>query len=110
MAASIRAQLDDERMRALIDDLREIGLRFAEEGPAPSEGPLAGKTLVLTGTLPELVARAGHRADHGRRRAGDGLGVEEHRLPVAGESPGPSSRRPSAWAWRCSTKRGCWPC
>jgi DNA ligase (NAD+) len=24
-----------------------------EEGPAPSEGPLAGKTLVLTGTLPD---------------------------------------------------------
>jgi DNA ligase (NAD+) len=41
-------------MRALIDDLRELGLRFAEDGPAPSEGPLAGKTIVLTGTLPEL--------------------------------------------------------
>ncbi|HTA37339.1 MAG TPA: NAD-dependent DNA ligase LigA [Solirubrobacteraceae bacterium] len=53
MAALIRAQLDDERMRALIADLREIGLSFAEDGPAPSEGPLNGKTLVLTGTLPE---------------------------------------------------------
>jgi DNA ligase (NAD+) len=53
MAALIRAQLDDERMRALIADLREIGLRFAEDGPAPSEGPLSGKALVLTGTLPE---------------------------------------------------------
>jgi DNA ligase (NAD+) len=53
MASSIRAQLDDARMRALIADLRGIGLRFAEQGPAPSEGPLAGKTLVLTGTLPE---------------------------------------------------------
>ena len=53
MAASISAQLKDERMRALIEDLRGAGLRFAEEGPAPSEGPLAGRTLVLTGTLPE---------------------------------------------------------
>jgi DNA ligase (NAD+) len=53
MAASIRAQLDDERMRALIADLRELGLRFAEQGPAPADGPLNGKTLVLTGTLPE---------------------------------------------------------
>jgi DNA ligase (NAD+) len=53
MAASIRAQLDDGRMRELIADLRELGLCFAEEGPAPSEGPLAEKTLVLTGTLPE---------------------------------------------------------
>lgn len=54
MAQSIRAQLDDERMRALIADLRELGLRFHEDGPAPSQGPLAGKTLVLTGGLPSL--------------------------------------------------------
>src|SRR5207302_3263702 len=53
MADSIRRQLDDPRMRALIEDLRGAGLRFATEGPAPSEGPLAGKTLVLTGTLPQ---------------------------------------------------------
>jgi len=54
MADSIRSQLEDERMRALIADLREIGLRFHEEGPPPSQGPLAGKMLVLTGSLPEL--------------------------------------------------------
>jgi DNA ligase (NAD+) len=53
MAALISTQLADERMRALIDDLRAIGLQFAEHGPAPSEGPLNDKTLVLTGTLPE---------------------------------------------------------
>jgi DNA ligase (NAD+) len=54
MASTIRRQLGDERMRALIEELRTIGLRLREEGPPPSEGPLAGKTLVLTGTLPEL--------------------------------------------------------
>jgi DNA ligase (NAD+) len=53
MAQSIRRQLDDERMRALIADLRAVGLRFHEEGPAPAEGPLAGKVVVLTGTLPQ---------------------------------------------------------
>jgi DNA ligase (NAD+) len=53
MADVIRRQLDEERTRALIEDLRALGLRFAAEGPAPGEGPLAGKTLVLTGTLPE---------------------------------------------------------
>jgi DNA ligase (NAD+) len=52
MARSIRAQLQDKRMRALIDDLRGLGLRFHEEGPAPAHGPLAGRTLVLTGTMP----------------------------------------------------------
>jgi DNA ligase (NAD+) len=55
MAQVIHDQLADPAMRALIDDLRSVGLRFEEEGPPPGEGPLAGKTFVLTGTLPELT-------------------------------------------------------
>jgi len=58
MAASIHAQLAEERMRNLIEDLRAQGLRLHEEGPPPSEGPLAGRTLVLTGTLPDLTREA----------------------------------------------------
>ena len=42
-------------MRALIDDLQMLGLSFEEEGPPPGEGPLAGQTFVLTGTLPDLT-------------------------------------------------------
>ncbi len=55
MAARIYEQLQDEQMRALIEALRERGLRLEEEGPPPGEGPLAGKTFVLTGTLPDLT-------------------------------------------------------
>jgi DNA ligase (NAD+) len=55
MAAKIYEQLQDEQMRALIADLRQLGLTLQEEGPPPGEGPLAGKTFVLTGTLPELT-------------------------------------------------------
>jgi DNA ligase (NAD+) len=88
MAASIREQLDDQRMRALITDLRALGLRFAEQGPAPSEGPLADKTLVLTGSLPELsreqaterIMAAGGRVTSSVSKKTDYL--------VAGESPG----------------------
>jgi DNA ligase (NAD+) len=53
MALTISRQLAQERTRELIAELRAAGLRMREEGPAPSEGPLAGKTLVLTGTLPD---------------------------------------------------------
>ena len=42
-------------MRALIEDLKGLGLTLEEAGPPPGEGPLAGKTLVLTGTLPDLT-------------------------------------------------------
>ncbi len=55
MSASIVEQLHEERMLALIADLRQVGLRFAEAGPAPTGGALAGKTVVLTGTLPTLT-------------------------------------------------------
>jgi DNA ligase (NAD+) len=41
-------------MRALIDDLRGV-LQLEQEGPPPGEGPLSGKTFVLTGTLPDLT-------------------------------------------------------
>jgi DNA ligase (NAD+) len=51
----VHEQLQDEQMRALIEDLRGLGLRLEEEGPPPGEGPLAEKTVVLTGTLPNLT-------------------------------------------------------
>jgi DNA ligase (NAD+) len=55
MARAIHDQLQDPLMRELIRDLRNVGLRFEEEGPPPGEGRLAGQTLVLTGTLPTLT-------------------------------------------------------
>jgi DNA ligase (NAD+) len=88
MASSIRRQLDDARMRALIDDLRGLGLNFSAEGPVPGEGPLAGKTLVLTGTLPdfsreqatERIMAAGGRVSGSVSKQTDFL--------IAGESAG----------------------
>ncbi|MGB9186215.1 MAG: NAD-dependent DNA ligase LigA [Solirubrobacteraceae bacterium] len=88
MARTIHAQLHEPAMEALIADLRNEGLRLAEEGPPPGEGPLAGKTLVLTGTLPELtreqatelIMRAGGRVTGSVSRKTDYL--------VAGEAAG----------------------
>ncbi len=54
VARLIHDQLADERMRALIDDLRAVGLQFEQEGPPPGEGKLSGRTVVLTGALPTL--------------------------------------------------------
>jgi DNA ligase (NAD+) len=56
LAEQIVETLAEPEMRALIERLRAHGLTLEEEGPAPgaAEGPLKGKTLVLTGTLPNL--------------------------------------------------------
>jgi DNA ligase (NAD+) len=56
MAKTVHETLAEGRTRELIERLRGYGLRMEEEGPAPpAEGPLAGKTVVLTGTMPNLT-------------------------------------------------------
>ena len=102
VAELIHAQLADERMRALIADLRARGCSFEEEGPPPGEGPLRGKTFVLTGTLPDLTREQATERITARRRQGHRLGVEEDRLRrrrrVAGlqAREGRAARRPGA--------------
>jgi DNA ligase (NAD+) len=87
-AGVIREQLDEDQMRALISNLRELGLRFAEEGPAPSGGALAGKTLVLTGTLPDLSReQAGERIRAAGGRVTGSVSKKTDYV-VAGASPG----------------------
>jgi len=56
MANTIMETLSEERTQELIKRLREVGLQMEQEGgPIPgTEGPLAGKTFVITGTLPNL--------------------------------------------------------
>jgi DNA ligase (NAD+) len=88
MSRIIAAQLADPAMALQIQRLRQAGLRFAEAGPPPGEGPLAGLTLVLTGTLPTLsreqatarILGAGGRVTSSVSRKTDYL--------VAGESAG----------------------
>ncbi len=88
MARSIRAQLDDPHMREVIADLRLLGLRFAEDGPPPSEGPFAGLTLVLTGTLPTWTREyATERILAAGGRVTSAVSKKTHYL-VAGESAG----------------------
>jgi DNA ligase (NAD+) len=84
----IHDQLHDERLQAVIADLRAVGVRLEEEGPPPGEGPLAGKAIVLTGSLPNLtreqaterVLAAGGRVTSTVSRRTDYV--------VAGDSPG----------------------
>jgi DNA ligase (NAD+) len=58
-AAGIAAFFASEQTRQLIGKLKRAGIRTRLEGPrAASTGALAGKTFVLTGTLPTLSREA----------------------------------------------------
>ena len=54
LASTIAETLAEERTLELIERLRKRGLQMVEEVEEPVEGPLSGKTLVITGTLPSL--------------------------------------------------------
>jgi DNA ligase (NAD+) len=90
MALQIAESLADERTGELIEKLRGRGLRFEQEGdrrPARG-GPLEGKTLVLTGTLPNLTRE---EATTLIKRAGGkvtGSVSKKTDYVVAGDDPG----------------------
>ena len=88
MAARIHEQLADPQMQTLLRELRDLGLRLEEEGPPPGEGPLAGKTFVLTGTLPDLTRE--QATERIIAAGGKVTGSVSRRTSyvVAGESPG----------------------
>jgi DNA ligase (NAD+) len=88
VADLVAEALREDSLRDLIARLRAAGLSFEQEGPPPGKGPLAGKTFVLTGTLPTLtreeaterILAAGGRVTSSVSRNTDYL--------VAGDSPG----------------------
>ncbi|ACV57730.1 NAD-dependent DNA ligase LigA [Alicyclobacillus acidocaldarius] len=52
VAQSIRQYFDTPRVRQLIQELKDLGVNMTYLGPQKvSDGPLAGKTVVLTGVL-----------------------------------------------------------
>lgn len=57
VASRIRAFFNEAHNLEVIQRLRESGLRWKESEPAarPADGPLAGKTFVLTGTLKSMT-------------------------------------------------------
>jgi DNA ligase (NAD+) len=88
MARRIHEQLADPRLRELIGALRAAGLQLAAEGPPPGEGPLGGKAIVLTGTLPDLTReRATERITAAGGRVTSSVSRKTDYV-VAGDAPG----------------------
>ena len=55
VAASVRLFFEQKANRAMVERLRRAGVVLEGERKARGTGPLAGKTFVLTGTLPTLT-------------------------------------------------------
>jgi DNA ligase (NAD+) len=53
-AATVLAWFSHPKHRALVEALRGHGLNFSEGEARPAEGPLSGKSVVVTGTLPGI--------------------------------------------------------
>src|SRR5205807_316494 len=75
-------------MRDLIADLKTQGVRLEEEGPPPGEGPLAGTTFVLTGTLPTLTREEATERVVAAGGKVTGSVSKKTSYVVAGDSPG----------------------
>ena len=88
VAGSVEQYLADPHNRETLAKLRAHGLRFVEETRVRPEGPLSGKTFVLTGTLDTLTrGEAGERIE---ALGGKVTGSVSSRTDyvVAGASPG----------------------
>ena len=90
MAVQIAESLADEPTWALVEKLREKGLRLeADESERRAEGgPLEGKTMVLTGTLPELTREQAAAMVKGAGGKVVNSVSKKTDYVVAGESPG----------------------
>ena len=88
-AASIAEWFADKQNRKLVEELRKLGLRLeAGDEERPIEGPLSGRTYVITGTL-EKYTREEAKAELEARGAKVGDSVSKKTAGViVGESPG----------------------
>jgi DNA ligase (NAD+) len=88
IAHAVRTFFTDEDNRVLVRRLREVGVETTQAREAPAAQTLAGKTLVITGTLPNLSrdAARGLVVKHGGRVSSAVSKKTDY--VVVGESPG----------------------
>jgi DNA ligase (NAD+) len=90
IAESVAAFFADARNRAEVKELRELGVRWQKTAPAPprGEGPLAGKTFVLTGTLEGMTRGEARQQIEAQGGKVTGTVSKKTSYVVAGAEPG----------------------
>jgi DNA ligase (NAD+) len=90
-AEAIAEWFRDEDNRRLVEELRELGLRFeAGEEERPVEGPLTGRSYVITGTLESMTREEATAALEARGAKVAGAPSSKTTGLIAGEEPGKS--------------------
>lgn len=95
-AASIRAFFRQRQTEALIEKLREAGVRLGRaegERAAPGAGPLSGLTIVVTGTLASMTRQEAEAAIAARGGRAAGSVSRKTDYVVVGENPGSKARK-----------------
>jgi DNA ligase (NAD+) len=81
----------DEQNRALVQELRDLGLRFEiGEEERPAEGPLTGSTYVITGTLESMSREEATAALEAKGAKVTGSVSKKTTGLIVGEEPGAS--------------------
>ena len=96
IAESVARFFADARNRAELARLRELGVRFEKRAPSArrgADGPLAGKTFVLTGTLADMTRDEAKRRIEERGGKVAGSVSKKTDYVVAGETPGSKLER-----------------
>jgi DNA ligase (NAD+) len=90
-AEAIAEWFRDDDNRGLVEELRELGLRFeAGEEERPVEGPLTGKSYVITGTLESMTREEATAALEARGAKVAGAPSSKTTGLIVGEEPGKS--------------------
>jgi DNA ligase (NAD+) len=96
IAESVSAFFKEPRNQAVLDALKAAGVNQVEQNAANANGVLAGKTYVITGSLPTLSRARARRPEDGSRPA-------SARRPTRSSperTPAASWRRRRSWGWR----------
>ncbi|MBQ3335596.1 MAG: NAD-dependent DNA ligase LigA [Eubacteriaceae bacterium] len=93
MAEAIIDFFDSEANQIMIATLKTAGLTMTEAAPSESDASLAGKTFVLTGTLPSMGRREAKALLEAHGAKVTGSVSKKTDFVVAGENPGSKAEK-----------------
>ena len=105
IAESVRAYFRGKRQRKVIEKLKRAGVNMKQERAAPAEGPLAGQTFVVTGTLASMTRS---EAEAKLKALGADIGssvTKKTAYLVTGQSPGSKLQKAQQYGTKLMDER-----